>query len=429
MTLRFLFILALPGLLFGQGSPPSATSPLLTMDQAVSEAIAHNLDYLAQKFDLSIAEAQIVTAGLRPNPVLTLDADHLDFLGTHFNLQTNNGGPSEYSVRADYLFERGGKRQARVALATGIRDVTKLSLVDAVRNLILNIQDTYASAIAAKNSLDLAQDNLKILHDVVSINEIRLKDGDVAKVEMLRSEVAELDFSNSVRQAELQLASAKEQLRLLLGRTKLQPFDVGKDLRRDAPSLTHDEIVQRALAQRPDLQALLRDEQRAGADLRLQKANAKVDIQVGSEYRSQRITAHANTLGFFVQSPIPVFNRNQGEIQRAAQAQLQAQARTHALQLTVGNDVELALLQYQAARATLEKMEGAMLGKARDVRSISDYAYKRGDISLVEFLDAVRAYNDTMQSYNDARSDYAKSLDALDAATGGTTAGGKAPQP
>ena len=89
----------------------------------------------------------------------------------------------------------------------------------------------------------------------------------------------------------------------------------------------------------------------------------------------------------------------------------------------------LALLQYRAARDTLEKIEATMLAKARDVRSISEYSYKRGNISLLEFLDAVRAYNDTMQSHNDARADYARSLDALDAATGGTTTGGKAPQP
>jgi cobalt-zinc-cadmium efflux system outer membrane protein len=70
-----------------------------------------------------------------------------------------------------------------------------------------------------------------------------------------------------------------------------------------------------------------------------------------------------------------------------------------------------------------------MLGKARDVRSISEYSYKRGDIGFVDFLDAVRAYNDTMQSYNDARAEYARSLYGLDAATGSTTAAGKVPLP
>src|SRR5882757_5861397 len=149
----------------------------------------------------------------------------------------------------------------------------------------------------------------------------------------------------------------------------------------------------------------------------------------GTEYRKQDATSHADTMGLFLQSPIPLFNRNQGEIARSQQALLQAQARTRAQRATVENDVDLALLENQTARTSLEKIESSMLGKARDVRSISEYSYKRGDIGFVDFLDAVRAYNDTMQSYNDARAEYARSLYGLDAATGSTTAAGKVPLP
>ena len=408
---------------------------VLTVDQAVNEAIAHNLDFLAQKYDLTVAEAQIVTAKLRPNPILTLDADHLDLLGTGFTTIStngsvpNNGGPEEYSIRTDYLHERGGKRQARTALAVGNRDVTRLQLADSVRGLILSVQSGFVDALAAKNSLKLAQENLKTFQDTVTINQVRYKDGDIAQVELMRSEVAELQYANSARQAELQEKSAISRLQLLLGRTPLQPLDVVGDLRKDAPNDARDALLNQALQQRPDLQALVRDEGRADADLRLQKANAKVDWQIGAEYLRQTVTAEANTLGFFVQSPIALFNRNQGEIARAQQAELQTQARSRAMRATVQNDVDLAFLQYQASRDTLDKIEGSMMDKAKNVRSISEYAYKRGDISLVEFIDAVRAYNDTMQTYNDARADYARSLYGLDSATGSTTAAGKVPLP
>jgi cobalt-zinc-cadmium efflux system outer membrane protein len=408
---------------------------VLTVDQAVNEAIAHNLDFFAQKYDLSIAEAQIVTAKLRPNPLLTLDADHLDWLGTGFSTTAppgkmpNNGGPTEYSARMDYLYERGGKRQARTALAVGNRDVTRLGLADSVRGLIQTVQGACVDVLAAKDNLKLAQENLKIFDDIVSINQSRFKVGDIAEVELMRSEVAELQFANFVRQAELQMNSSLSKLQLLLGRTKLQHFDIIGDLRHDAPNLTREALVDEAIQQRPDLQALVRDEARAAADLRLQKANAKVDWVFGTEYRKQDATAHADTMGLFLSSPVPMFNRNQGEIARAQQAALQAQARTKALRASVENDVDLALLEYKTAHEDLEKIEGTMLGKAKDVRSISEYSYKRGEISFVDFLDAVRAYNDTMQSYNDARAEYARSLYGLDAATGSTTAAGKVPLP
>ena len=424
-------------ILLGSGCllQPQQPGDVLTIDQAVNEAIAHNLEYLAQRYDLSIAEAQIVTAKLRPNPLLTLDADHLDFLGTGFSTtappgkMANNGGPTEYSARMDYLYERGGKRQARTELAVGNRDVTRLGLVDFVRGLIQTVQSAYVDVVAAKDTLGLAQENLKTFDDIASINQVRFKDGDIAEVELMRSQVAELQFANSVRQAELLVSSSMSRLQLLLGRSKLQRFDVVDELRHDTPNLMRDALLDQAMRQRPDLQALVQDEGRATADLRLQKANAKVDWVLGTEYRKQDATAHADTMGLFFNSPVPLFNRNQGEIARAQQALLQAQSRIRAQRATVENDVDLALLEYQTARTSLEKIEGLMLGKARDVRSISEYSYKRGDISFVDFLDAVRAYNDTMQSYNDARAEYARSLYGLDAATGSTTAAGKVPLP
>ena len=158
MKQRFLKSVCAIVILFGFSCVLHGQQPgdVLTVDQAVNEAIAHNLDFFAQKYDLSIAEAQIVTAKLRPNPLLTLDADHLDFLGTGFSTVStngkmpNNGGPTEYSARMDFLYERGGKRQARTALGVGSRDVTRLGLADSVRGLIQTVQSTYVDVVAAK---------------------------------------------------------------------------------------------------------------------------------------------------------------------------------------------------------------------------------------------------------------------------------------
>jgi len=93
MKERFLKSLYAIAILFGFSSGLHGQQPgdVLTVDQVVNEAITHNLDFFAQKYDLSIAEAQIVTAKLRPNPLLTLDADHLDLLGTGFSLTAPPG--------------------------------------------------------------------------------------------------------------------------------------------------------------------------------------------------------------------------------------------------------------------------------------------------------------------------------------------------
>jgi cobalt-zinc-cadmium efflux system outer membrane protein len=406
-----------------QNAPPIDS---LTIDQAISEALGRNLGLLAERYNLTIADARIITAHLRPNPVLTLDADTLDLLGTGFNTQTNNGGPVSYAIRTDYLLERGGKRQARIAVAEGSRAVAQLQLLNTVRGVIMDVQNAFVDLQSARDSLKLAQENLQTLHNVVDINQKRVKTGDLSEVELLRAQVAELQFENSVRQAELRVKTARAKLQILLGRTKnARPLDIVGDLRREPTPPNQEALLEQAHQMRPDLNALVRDQARSQAEIRNQLALGKVDYTIGAEYRRQEKTARANTLGFFFQTNIPIFNRNQGEIERARQEQRQIEARIRAMEATVDTDVEVAYLQYATARATLEKIERTMLDKARDVRSITEYSYRRGEASFVEFLDAQRAYNDTMQAYNDARADFARGLYTIDSATGASTAAGK----
>src|SRR5262245_59901339 len=102
MKLRALFIAAAASCAFAAGAAAQGTRSL-TIDQAVDEAVQRNLGLLAERVNLSIAEAAIMTARLRPNPVVSAGANSLDWLGTGFN-ETNGAGPPEYAVRVDVPF-------------------------------------------------------------------------------------------------------------------------------------------------------------------------------------------------------------------------------------------------------------------------------------------------------------------------------------
>lgn len=396
------------------------TGPL-TIEEAVREAIDHNLDILVDKFNLSIADARIITAKLRPNPVLTVGADHLDVLGTGYN-DVNTAGPSEYSIRTDFVLERGQKRTSRVAVAQGVRAVVELQALNSIRNLILDVQNAYAEALLAKDSLALAQDNLASFGEIVVVNRKRVNIGDLSEVELLRTELAQLQYESAVRQANLRVRTALTKLQLLLGRTNAASLvEVTGTLRRERGKIDAEELVKTALESRPDLRSVQRDQVRSAAEVRLQIAQGKIDYTVGTEYRRQQgLAGTGSSLGVFFSTNIPVFNKNQGEIERATQEQRQVAARIKALAATIQTEVETAYLQYANAQAGLDRLEGSMLLKARDVRQIMDFSYKKGEATLVELLDAQRAYNETMQAYNEARFDFARSLFLLDAATGKT---------
>jgi cobalt-zinc-cadmium efflux system outer membrane protein len=263
---------------------------------------------------------------------------------------------------------------------------------------------------------------LNNLSGIVSINEARVKSGDLAKVEFVRSQVAALQFRNAVQQAQLRLRQAKTQLQFLMGRMgQSADFDVAAGIRRDPSAPPVEELRAAAMEKRPDLQGLQKSQVRSGLDLRLQMANGIVDYSIGSEFRRQQgLAGTGNSLGFFFNVPIPVFNRNQGEIERARREQAQWDSRINALKTRIASEVATAYQQYTTSRELLEAIEKTMLDKAREVRDTTEYSYRRGEASLVEFLDAQRAFNETMQSYNDARADYARSLYQIDSIVGRT---------
>ena len=397
--------------------PASAPPDQVTIQQAVKEAVEHNLNLLAERYNLSIADAHIITAKLRPNPVLSAGVDYIDFQN-HFS-PDNSAGPTEYNFRTDFLVERGRKREFRIEVAQFAREVAQLQLLNTTRMLVLDVQSAFVDVLQAKDNVALARENLQSFQNIVEVNTTRVRAGDLAKVELLRTQVAALQFQSSVRQAESKLKIALNRLQTLMGRTVSSPlFDAVGTLRRDPDPVVLETVNAQALELRPDLLALRKDQARSQAEIRSQLAQGKVDFTVGTEFHRQFYNGNGNALGFFFQTPLKVFNRNQGEIERARKEQEQIVARIRAVQADVQNEVRNAWVQYTTSRGLLENIEHDLLDQAREVRTTMEYSYRRGEASLVEFLDAQRAFNDARQSANDARADFARSLYTIDAVSG-----------
>ena len=208
--------------------PATSSALVLTPDRAVEEAVKNNLSLLAEQLNLSIADAELITARLRPNPVFSFSSDHLDLLGSGFN-QSNGGGPPEYSWRVDLPIERGHKRELRIEHARFAREIAEAQLLDSVRKLVLDVKQAVVDVLLARARLNLARENLVTLEQVVNLNTVRVNAGAVAPLET-RSRVTMLQFSSNVKRAELELATAKTRLQNLLGRKPVDAFDIIGDL-------------------------------------------------------------------------------------------------------------------------------------------------------------------------------------------------------
>jgi cobalt-zinc-cadmium efflux system outer membrane protein len=401
----------------GAGAQPAPLPAVITSAQAVAEALDHNLSLLAERYNVSVATAALVTAGLRPNPVVTASVMRPDGPLVESGIAVNDA-----VVRTDYVLERGGKRERRIEQATLARSVAELQLLDTTRKLVLDVQAAFADVQLAKLNVALARENLAALDNVVAVNVERVRTGDLSQVELSRSRLAALQFQNDVEQQTAKLAVAKGRLALLLGRGRADVPDVIGDLRQDSGPLDRASLQMQALERRPDLRAARSEQARSAADLRLQLANGKIDYTISGEYHRQEGGGlRGNNYGVYFSVPLPIFNRNQGEVARAGAQQLQLDARARAVEAEIVAELDSAFAEYTSARQIVVRIETDMLAQARDVRTTMEYSYRRGEASLVEFLDAVRAFNDTTRSYNEARADYARSLYALDAISGKVT--------
>ncbi len=417
---RILILLNAVPVFLGAQTPPEP----ITIEQAIQEALANNANLLAERLNVPLATARLVTARLRPNPVLTLDGDYLDILGTGFS-PANNAGPAEGSARVDFVFEGPGKRAGRVAVAELSRSVAELNLQNAMRTLILDVQNAFVDVLLAKDTLALAEANQKTLESVVEANRQRAQSGEQPAADMLRSRLAAMQFRNDTANASSRLHSARHRLELVMGRSAfVHQFDVKGPMRRDLEHVEIQPLRAKAQELRPDILSVVRDQARSAADLKLQLAQGKIDYTVGTQFhRQQSPTGTGNSLGLFLSVPLPVFNRNQGEVERARLEQRQLEQRLHAARLAAAADVESTYEQYAIASTMISNLEADMLEQSRQIRRTAEESYRAGKASVLEFLDAQRAYSDTMQSYNDARANYARSLYAMEAATGQNVAG------
>jgi outer membrane protein, heavy metal efflux system len=192
------------------GSTPRPA--VVSLEEAVQEAMDHNLTLIAERYSVSVAQARIITAGLRPNPVLTLNG----MFPTPETLD-NAISPREQVVRTDVVFERGSKREHRIEVAEEAKSVAELQLLDTMRTIVLDVQNAAIDVALARQNLTLARASLDAFDAVVQVNTERVRTGDLAPVELSRSRLAALQFQNDVRTQQSKLAIAQNRLKELLG--------------------------------------------------------------------------------------------------------------------------------------------------------------------------------------------------------------------
>lgn len=406
-------------LLLASGPAVAQTLTHISLEQSIDLALAHSHTLKAARTQIQQNQAQEVTASLRPNPALLWDALFLPvFSPQNFTLD-NLSNTQQFDMGVSYLLERGGKRQRRVDAARDTTAVTRYQVNDAERTLVFNVAQQFIAAQLAQSVLDFALKDLESFQETVKISEDRYKAGDISEGDLLKIKLQLLQFQTDVAGAQVAKVQALASLRQLLGFDAVPAdYEIEGELAYQPLSANLDDLRLRALKLRPDLLAAQQSVRAAQSQIALAKANGKVDLTTGVSYSH---VSDQSSLSAIFSIPLPVFDRNQGEIARTRYALTQSQENAEAASDAVLTDVRNNYEAFSTNQKILQLYLSGYLKQAQDSRDISEYAYKRGAASLLDFLDAERSYRSTQLSYRQALANYLLSIEQLKEAVGTRT--------
>jgi len=399
-----------------QALAQSQTTVKVSLDDAIQMALQHNHNLLAARTMIQQSEAEETTANLRPNPVLIGDAQFLPiFQPSNFSADYIDN-IAQFDLGVSYLFERGKKRQHRLQAAKDVTAVTRSQVADNERSLTFSVASQFVGVELAESTLELATEDLKSFQNTVDIGEARYKAGDIGEGDLLKIKLQLLQFQTDVSAAQLARMQGLSDLRQLLGYESVpQNYDVAGAFDYQPVKGNAEDFQAKALQSRPDLRAAQLGVVAANSQRELQESIGKRDFTGQVNYTH---IGYLNDVSLFGQIQMPIFDRNQGEIARAGFVITQAQEQEKFATGQVLTDVRDAFENLHTNDEIVQLYRSGYLDQAQQSRDISEYAYRHGAASLLDFLDAERSYRATQLAYRQALASYLLGLEQLREAVG-----------
>ena len=381
-------------------------------------ALRHNHTLQAARTTIQQNQAAEITAGLRPNPNLFVDWEYLPLFSRAQgqSIAEYIQSSTEGDIGMSYLIERGHKRDHRLEAARAATAVTRSQVADNERGIAFQVGALFINAQLAESTLDLARQDLESFQKTVAISNVQYKDGGMSENDNLKIRLQLVQFENDVQQAILARAQALSDLRQQLGYESVSAdYDVIGEFEYHPLTMTAEELQAKALQNRPDLRAAVLGVTAANSQYSLAKANGKQDPTFSANY------SHVNGINGATWSfsiPLAIFDRNQGNIAQTRVGIRQAEETQKAASGQVLTDVRDAYEAVQENGRIASVFQDTYLAVAQKSRDISEYAYRRGALALLDFLDAERTYRATQLSYRQAVASYLTALEQLRQAVG-----------
>lgn len=393
---------------------------------ALEESLAAPAVTAATVEQLRQMRGELVTASLVPNPTLALSTSLQPWPGQNWS-PSRQGGPPQYDALLSQPIDAilFGKRAAAQTAAEKALDVAQANAADFRRQRAAVTADAFYGLLVAKEEVRLTAETVDQLERVERLIEGRVTSGDTPIIDLDRARLNTRIARRQAREAAVNVAQARAILQALMGRFGSDPaFDVvgALDVTETPEAPTLEGAAQRASELRPDLEAARREVERAEAQLVAARRNGRpaLALQVGATHQAQHDIGYrdANSMGGGLAMSLPTFDRNQGNIEIAESKLRAARLDLDARTVAVHSELHQAVAAYTQARQSVLIDSQESVHAAQDVRDRVEKSYKEGGSTLLELLDAQRAYQEALFARVEILQSFWHTRFALDSAMG-----------
>ena len=379
------------------------------LQKALKTASDNNPILKTQKFDIAVAESEIVSAKIIPN--IKLNNQSLFLMnGAMANNASNlvSARNSQIWWQATKVFQIAGQRKNKIEVANKSVAYTKQNFEEIKRNLYQAVALKWLDVWTAKKQFDILNRAKNNLDSVVTINKNRLKNQVITQIDYNRTELLANQYALQIKSAGQTLKNETANFKYLLGTSEDITIDEN-DSFEYVTTTTSDDLLKTSLESRTDVLAAKSAIEVANSNIKLQKSLAYPQPELGMIFNPQNTLPY---FGLYATIELPFFDRNQGEIQKSGVLKSQAEQDLIAKQQQIQTELTTAYNAYLLQKKNVADFE-AMLKQSDAILAGVKYTYLRGGTTIIDFLEAQRSWLDTQQQYYNALQQYRESYIAL----------------
>ena len=408
---KFCLLLIVFALAYKSYSQSVPDTVAITLPEAETKAIQNNLLLMAGKYNIEAGKAQIIQAKLWDNPVLNTDQNIYD--GKFFRHTTVNGQPyGQVFIQLMQEFKTAGKRSKLAAMATTSSQLAELQFTDVLRNLKYSVRTGFYTAWQLQQTRMLYQRESGEIETLLTGMKAQYDAGNISLKDLLRVQALGLSLKQALAETDKQWTDINGSLRLLLQEDSNIVFNPQLPITAESAPVIADTLLSQAKKNNPEYLAEQKQLLFQQQNLRYQQSLRAPDITAGVEY--DHASSYApNYWGLAISLPLPLFNRNQGNIKSAQFSIKQEETLLQQKDRKLQNELQTTVSKLQLSYKVLNSGDAAYYAQYEQLLNNAVSSYRQRQMSLLEFVDLFEAFRDTRLQYLQQQLNYRKAKEDL----------------